>query len=239
MKEERYTITARNADDMSGEHSLAFQAKRERVKQSLLSLLPPFEKLQKIFERNGDWWHTWRLKCSGTSLPGQTLAQFAERAIRDGNIGALGTVVLSLGICLAEDGDVEQYIEAVDRYVLSEDEYAATIEGMECLILKSKWFADIGQPRRAWITYRKGLMYAQLMVSLFFRIILEWTLTLERVFIAKGQAQQRMKACGGRSITATASYLSFSVFPTVSSTATAISRCRTWATASTSHHSSS
>lgn len=162
-KEERYTITATNADDMSGEPSLAFQAKRERVKQALLSLLPPFEKLQKIFERNGDWWATWRLKCSGTSLHGESLTEFAARALRQGNIGALGTVVLSLGICLAEDDDVEKYIEAVDRYVLSEDEYAATIEGMECLILKSKWFADIGQPRRAWITYRKGLMYAQLM----------------------------------------------------------------------------
>jgi hypothetical protein len=72
---------------------------------------------------------------------------------------------LAVGICSsAEDNDVERYIEAVDRWVLSDDEYAASLEGMECLILKSKWFADVGQPRRAWISHRKGLMYAQLMV---------------------------------------------------------------------------
>jgi hypothetical protein len=104
------------------------------------------------------------LKCSGTSLPKESLSQFALRAIRDGNIGAIGTVVLSVGICLADDTDVEKYIDAVDRYVMFDDEYAATIEGMECLILKAKWYADIGQPRRSWISYRKGLMYAQLMV---------------------------------------------------------------------------
>jgi hypothetical protein len=75
-------------------------------------------------------------------------------------------VVLAVGICSSdESSDVDVYIEAVDRWVLSDDEYAASLEGMECLILKSKWYADVGQPRRAWIAYRKGLMYAQLMVS--------------------------------------------------------------------------
>ena len=74
---------------------------------------------------------------------------------------------MAVGICSsAEDNDVERYIEAVDRWVLSDDEYAASLEGMECLILKSKWFADVGQPRRAWISHRKGLMYAQLMVCI-------------------------------------------------------------------------
>ena len=81
-------------------------------------------------------------------------------------MGAIATVVLSVGICSSEnDDDVERYIEAVDRWFLSDDEYAASLEGLECLILKSKWYADVGQPRRAWIAYRKGLMYAQLMVS--------------------------------------------------------------------------
>ena len=140
-------------------------AKRERVKQALLAMLPPYDQLSKILNSNGEWWQTWRRKCSGTSGSEQTLAQFAAQAITSGNIGAMGTVVLAVGICSsAEDNDVERYVEAVDRWVLSDDEYAASLEGMECLILKSKWYADVGQPRRAWISHRKGLMYAQLMV---------------------------------------------------------------------------
>ncbi|KAF3005720.1 hypothetical protein E8E13_006098 [Curvularia kusanoi] len=161
--DERYTVVNRHPDDLPDE-SPAVSAKRERVKQALLAMLPSYDQLTKILNSNGEWWQTWRRKCTGTSGPDQTLPQFAAQAITSGNIGAIGTVVLAVGICSsAEDNDVERYIEAVDRYVLSDDEYAASLEGMECLILKSKWFADVGQPRRAWISHRKGLMYAQLM----------------------------------------------------------------------------
>lgn len=162
--DERYTLTNRHGDDI-GEDSPTQSAKREKAKQALIALLPPYDQLTQILNTNSGWWQTWRRKCSGTAAANQTLSQFAAQALTTGNIGAIGTVVLSVGICLSEDSsDVEKYIEAVDRWVLSDDEYAASLEGMECLILKSKWYADVGQPRRAWIAYRKGLMYAQLMV---------------------------------------------------------------------------
>lgn len=163
--DERYTLTNRHGDDL-GEDSPKQSAKREKAKQALVALLPPYDQLTKLLNTNSDWWETWRRKCSGTSGADQTLPQFAANALSTGNIGAIGTVVLSVGICSCdESSDVEKYIEAVDRWVLSDDDYAASLEGIECLILKSKWYADVGQPRRAWIAYRKGLMYAQLMVS--------------------------------------------------------------------------
>jgi hypothetical protein len=142
-------------------------AKTEKAKQALIAMLPPYDQLSKILSTNSDWWLTWRRKCSGTSGPNQTLPQFAAHALTTGNIGAIGTVVLSVGICASDESDIEKYIEIVDRWVLSDDEYAASLEGIECLILKSKWYADVGQPRRAWIAYRKGLMYAQLMVRFY------------------------------------------------------------------------
>lgn len=162
--DEGYTVTCTNVDDMGENNSTKYQAKKERTKQALIAALPPFDQLNKIFSSNSEWWQTWRRKCSGTSDVEQTLAQFASKALAEGNIGAIGTVVLSVGICSADENDIDRYIDAVDRYVLSDDEYAATLEGMECLILKAKWYADVGQPRRAWISYRKGLMYTQLMV---------------------------------------------------------------------------
>jgi hypothetical protein len=161
--QERFTVTCKHPDDMLDGNSLAHQVRRERAKQALIAALPPYDQLNKIMNSNSEWWQTWRRKCSGTGGD-QTLAQFASKAMADGNIGAIGTVVLSVGICSEED-DVDRYIETVDRWVLSDEEYAATLEGIECLILKAKWYADVGQPRRAWIAYRKGLMYTQLMVS--------------------------------------------------------------------------
>ncbi|CAG5175726.1 uncharacterized protein ALTATR162_LOCUS8185 [Alternaria atra] len=164
VAEDRYTVENKNDDDIAAGSTIAHSAKRERSKQALIAMLPPYDQLTKLLNSNSDWWQTWRRKCSGTSGPEQTLPQFAAQALTTGNIGAIATVVLSVGICSSEnDDDVERYIEAVDRWFLSDDEYAASLEGLECLILKSKWYADVGQPRRAWIAYRKGLMYAQLM----------------------------------------------------------------------------
>lgn len=162
--DDRYTVENRHDDDIAAGNTIAHSAKREKSKQALIAMLPPYDQLTKLLNSNSDWWQTWRRKCSGTSGPEQTLPQFAAQALTTGNIGAIATVVLSVGICSSEnDDDVERYIEAVDRWFLSDDEYAASLEGLECLILKSKWYADVGQPRRAWIAYRKGLMYAQLM----------------------------------------------------------------------------
>jgi hypothetical protein len=150
---------------MMDDGSVAYKAKCERAKHGLMSMLPSYEELNRICNTNSLWWQTWRRKCSGTSDADETLSQFASKALASGNIGALGTVVLSIGICTADEKDIDRYLEAVDRWVLSDDEYAATLEGMECLILKAKWYADVGQPRRAWLAYRKGLMYTQLMVG--------------------------------------------------------------------------
>jgi hypothetical protein len=168
---ERFTISYRNPSDMShmmDDSNLAHKAKKERTKQALLGILPPADKLNAIMNSNSEWWKTWRTKCSGTSSTDETLPQFASRALAEGNMGALGTVVLAVGICSDDESEVERYVEAIDRWVLADDEYAATLEGMELLILKAKWFADVGQPRRAWIAQRKGLMYTQLMVHLSF-----------------------------------------------------------------------
>lgn len=165
VAEGRYTVENQHDDDIADGNTLAHSVKREKAKQALIAMLPPYGQLTKLLNSNSEWWQTWRRKCSGTSGPEQTLPQFAAHALTTGNIGAIGTVVLSVGICSSQDSDdVDQYIEVVDRWVLSDDEYAASLEGMECLILKSKWYADVGQPRRAWIAYRKGLMYAELMV---------------------------------------------------------------------------
>ncbi|KAH7401765.1 hypothetical protein DE146DRAFT_611051 [Phaeosphaeria sp. MPI-PUGE-AT-0046c] len=162
--DDRFTITNRHEDDMGAGDAPIQSAKTEKAKQALIAMLPAYDQLSKILSSNSEWWQTWRRKCSGTSGPNQSLSQFAAHALTSGNIGAIGTVVLSVGICASdESSDVDRYIEAVDRWVLSDDEYAASLEGIECLILKSKWYADVGQPRRAWIAYRKGLMYAQLM----------------------------------------------------------------------------
>ena len=196
---ERYTLSYTNPGDvMEDNNSFGQQAKKDRTKRALLAMLPPYEQLNKILNSNGEWWQTWRRKCSGTSSSDETLPQFASRALASGNIGSIGTVVLSVGICSDDEKEVERYIEAIDRWVLADDEYAATLEGMECLILKSKWYADVGQPRRAWLSYRKGLMYTQLMVCII--ISPHKTITFNGTNVLQGLHRKRTTSVAHESI---------------------------------------
>lgn len=164
-EDERYTVENQHDEDIVDSNPFVNSAKRERTKQALIAVLPPFDQLTKILHTNSDWWDVWRRKCMRSYGTEQTLSQFAAQALATGNVGAIATVVLSVGICLQDTEQVSRYFEAVDRWFLCDDEYAASLEGLECFVMKSKWYADVGQPRRAWIAYRKGLMYAQLMVS--------------------------------------------------------------------------
>jgi hypothetical protein len=130
-----------------------------------------------ILRENSEWWETWRRKTAGTSgnIP---LAQYATYALSDeGSPAALGVLVLGFGIC-RESEDADRYIGAVDRWVLSDDEYASTLEGMECIILEAKWYSDVGQPRRAWLAFRRGLMFAQLMVDTTLQCVAHHVLTV-------------------------------------------------------------
>ncbi|XP_014561440.1 hypothetical protein COCVIDRAFT_11929 [Bipolaris victoriae FI3] len=162
-EDERYTLENQHDEDIVDSNPFMNSAKRERTKQALIAVLPPFDQLTKILQSNSDWWDVWRRKCMRTHGTEQTLPQFAAQALATGNVGAIATVVLSVGICSQDTDQVSRHFEVVDRWFLCDDEYAASLEGLECFVLKSKWYADVGQPRRAWIAYRKGLMYAQLM----------------------------------------------------------------------------
>ena len=73
----------------------------------------------------------------------------------------LGTLATAYARSLDKDRDI---YAMVDSLIVSDLTYAATQEGLECLILLAKSYTDIGQPQRAWLTWRKGMAIAQLMV---------------------------------------------------------------------------
>lgn len=88
--QERYTLSYTNPGDVMdhSENHTSQQAKKERTRQALLAMLPPYDKLNKIINTNSEWWATWRRKCSGTSSTDESLAQFASRALASGKWNA-------------------------------------------------------------------------------------------------------------------------------------------------------
>ena len=58
---------------------------------------------------------------------------------------------------------IDRYISTVKTLITSDDELVSTVEGLECLVLQGIFQINGGNPRRAWLTFRRALNVAQLM----------------------------------------------------------------------------
>lgn len=141
----------------------AKKSKDKRTRDTLLTILPSKDVFNEIITTNDDWWRMWRhhIDAAGQNM---SLQQYASQALEKGMPAEVGVVLLSVSVALDQE-TLNNTLALVDALIISDDEYAATIEGIHCALLVAKCYAEIGQPRRAWLATRKGLTYAQLMVS--------------------------------------------------------------------------
>jgi hypothetical protein len=140
------------------------KSKSERVCEAFRSALPRYDKLVEILLARGSWWEYWLQKTFGTSRPSENLSQYAARIYCTGKPAELGVLVSAFALS-TDTNDSYLFLSLVDQLIISDDEYAATVEGMECILLQSKCYLDVGKPRKAWLSYHRGLALAQLMVS--------------------------------------------------------------------------
>ena len=61
------------------------------------------------------------------------------------------------------DARMDRYLSTVQSLVTSDDELVSTIEGLECLTIQGVYHMNGGNPRRAWLTFRRALNVGQLM----------------------------------------------------------------------------
>ncbi|KAL9091634.1 MAG: hypothetical protein Q9165_004710 [Trypethelium subeluteriae] len=145
------------------------EAKQKKIKDSntrrgLLANLPEDRTdLETSIANTEGWWRVTQrlfLGFCGFSME-STMAEFADFALTSENPVILGSFLL----CLATNGqkNEQMYINIVSSLIISDDDYAATIEGIECMSLIAKYYNDIGRPRRAWMTFRRAIMFSQLL----------------------------------------------------------------------------
>lgn len=58
---------------------------------------------------------------------------------------------------------VDRYISTVQILITSDDDLVSTVEGIECLILQGVFHINEGNPKRAWLSFRRAANVAQLM----------------------------------------------------------------------------
>ena len=153
-------------------------SKSKRLLRELHRMLPQPKDMDIIIDTGSKWWglfmymfHTKKDPKCGTfrdavsqSLPSDKPAEVAK-------------IVLGIAVCLNQmspryvqklnlPSSVKNFMElsvnTVGQLITSNDEYGATFEGIECMVLEAKFHMDLGRPRRAYILYRRAISFGQL-----------------------------------------------------------------------------
>ena len=158
--------------------------KLERLRQTLVDLLPSQEDADLICEASSGWLllHAFNLSKFGDdsengkpSNPSNVnLAEVSEQ-----HPTIIARTLLYISVCLQQmppsfhskllhlpssvESRVDRYISTVQTLITSDDELVSTIQGLECLAFLGAFHVNAGNPRRAWLAFRRAMGIAQLM----------------------------------------------------------------------------
>ena len=134
------------------------------IRQSLIKVLPVGEALRQSLQKGNLIWSVIARKLSSDPKY-ESLESFARHATERGTPCELALVALVLSY-YSSPSEVQRTTHLVDRLVLSDDEFMASLPGLECAIIQGNLLNELGQSKRAWQTWRKAICHAQLMASL-------------------------------------------------------------------------
>lgn len=156
------------------------QPKDCKLRDTLLALLPSHENLTAVFAGTEKWWRVWRRMFPELyTTPEGTLEEFIAQAYSTTTPASIAKTLLCtaisldqlpigwdqqhLNLSLPAEQLMEKYVNTVHDLITSDDDIAGTIEGIECMYLETKHYVNVGRPRKAWLTFRRALSFAELL----------------------------------------------------------------------------
>jgi hypothetical protein len=154
--------------------------KNKTLLAALTKLLPSASDLEVILEHSHEWWTIWKKMFPEiTDSRCETIKQSVSHSLRSEKPAELAKMMLCIAISVhqlpntfdwsklsikeAPADMMERYIATVDKLVTSDDEIAATLDGIECMMLEAKYHINMGRPRRSWLLFHRALAFAQLL----------------------------------------------------------------------------
>lgn len=166
--------------DKAPELSRARYNKSKALVAALNKLLPSPRDLDIMLEASSKWFDIWRqmfpeiadLRCG-------SVKESVSHSLRSDNPAEIAKTMLCIAISVHQmppDFDwqrlqlrddprdlMDKYIAAIDELITGDDEIAATVPGIECMILEAKYHINMGRPRRSWLLFRRAIAFAQLL----------------------------------------------------------------------------
>jgi hypothetical protein len=164
-------------------HPVVSRAQYNKTKTLLAALnklLPCPRDLELILEQSHEWWTLWKKMFPEiTDIRCETIKESVSHSLRSEKPAELAKIMLCIAIGVHQlptnfdwsklqireepTALMERYIATVDKLITSDDEIAATLDGIECMMLEAKYHINMGRPRRAWLLFRRALAFAQLL----------------------------------------------------------------------------
>jgi hypothetical protein len=165
---------------------LTVQLRIQACIKSLNALIPSFEDLTlilQITERYWPLWHAFPLDILPTSNDPQNdgvakVRSFILDSMTSSNSLTVAKAILSLALCVQQlpahfksqrlklpaspSALVDSYLVGAETLLPVNESSSSTIDGLECFILQSKLYINMGKPRNAWLCLRRALSYAVL-----------------------------------------------------------------------------
>ena len=148
--------------------------------RTLLALFPPQDELNKILDRPQSLWHSSQTIYSQIFGPKSKvhISHFIAESKASGSIQKIAKALLWISISISGvlvESDFRndsatsitrlpaRCVNVIQDLVISDDHLVGTLDGVECLLMHSRYDINEGHIRRAWITTRRGISFAQLL----------------------------------------------------------------------------
>lgn len=152
--------------------------KFDNMRRTLLSLFPSEQRQEALLNASYRWWSGWQdvYPQIFTHRTYSNVVEFVADLKSSNSVQNITKALLCLLIMIQERShslhnsheltgavsDNNHALEIINETVLNDDELAGTIDGVECMILRSKYELNAGRIRKAWLTFRRGISLAQL-----------------------------------------------------------------------------
>ncbi|KAI9852708.1 MAG: hypothetical protein M1838_005903 [Thelocarpon superellum] len=159
-----------------------------RMLRALRALMPGNNDLTAILNLSRSHWNMWNhcfpeyLGVKAVSLEEDQIEPLRNhicQVVNSDHVGLVCKVWLCLALCIQQipsdfdfanmnlpappDALQTHYMSAVESLISSDESFAGTIDGMECMMLQGRFYINLGKPHRAWLVFRRASGFAHLL----------------------------------------------------------------------------
>ncbi|KAL9038675.1 MAG: hypothetical protein Q9214_005186 [Letrouitia sp. 1 TL-2023] len=181
-------VVSSKASDDHDENGVISTDKNRRVLSALRALIPNASDLGYILQSSQQSWRMWQGTqpgCSEIKLEHLSDKQLQDikgevyQALLSDDVGLVAKTLAVLAVSIQQlprefdfsrlslpespEALQDHYVTSVETLLSSDDGLASTVNGLQCMIILTKFYVNVGKPRKSWLITRRAICIAQML----------------------------------------------------------------------------